>query len=700
RAYDEFARRLAEDLELEPAPETRALMERLRAAASGRAGGIPAAARGRAAAPPTVAGATAEGATGAGAKGEGATVEGATVTHAATPHPTTIAILPFAVRGDARFGYLGEGLVHLVATKLDGAGALRTVDPRAVFHAIAEGEAAGGSADSLARRLGAGLVLDGAVVEAAGRLEVSAVLHRVGAEAATGASLARVHATAADEGELFDMVDELARQLLAAQEVTTGTRLTRIAARTTASLDALKPYLVGEGELRAGRYFDAMEQFQAAVDADPSFALAWYRLAAAAAGCAVPDYAREAADQGAAHQERLGPHDRLVLGAQRAWLHGAVDRAESLYTTITGAYPDDVEAWFHLGDLLFHCNPLRGRSSVEARGSFDRVLGLEPDHVAALVHLVRISALEGRAGEMISLIDRILTLSPAGDQALAMRALRAHATADRSEIAAVAAELQTARAITVGIAFADVALYSGDLAGAAALARGFLQAARAPELRALCHILLAHLALAGDDPATAATELAAAEGLDPTWGLEVRGLFAALPFLAPDEREIRRVRDALDRWDPAAVPPSSFVVFAMHNELHPAIRLYLLGLLELRLGNLPAAAGRLEELAELEAGGPLVRNFTVELDAALVRARGRPADALARLERARPELWFQLTVASPFFTLASQRFLRAQLLEELGRPAEAAGWYRSMAERSPYELIWRRAARQAVARLG
>ena len=104
-----------------------------------------------------------------------------------------------------------------------------------------------------------------------------------------------------------------------------------------------------------------MERFQAAVDADPSFALAHYRLAAAAAGCALPDFARETADRAAEHQQRLSPHDRLVLGAQRAWLHGAVDQAESLYNTITGTYPDDVEAWFHLGDLLFHSNPLRGR---------------------------------------------------------------------------------------------------------------------------------------------------------------------------------------------------------------------------------------------------------------------------------------------------------------------------------------------------
>ena len=126
-----------------------------------------------------------------------------------------------------------------------------------------------------------------------------------------------------------------------------------------------------------------------------------------------------------AHQERLSPHDRLVFAAQRAWLHGMVDQAEALYTTITGSYPDDVEAWFHLGDLLFHSNPLRGRSAVEAREPFERVLRLDPGHVGAMVHLARIAAIEGRTQAMLDLVDRVVRASPEGDQALAMRALRA-----------------------------------------------------------------------------------------------------------------------------------------------------------------------------------------------------------------------------------------------------------------------------------
>jgi hypothetical protein len=265
----------------------------------------------------------------------------------------------------------------------------------------------------------------------------------------------------------------------------------------------------------------------------------------------------------------------------------------------------------------------------------------------------------------------------------------------------VAQELQGARAITVAVAFSDVALYSGDLEGAENLARSFIQVARSSELRSLCHTLVAHLALARGEVGTARQELHAAQTLDATWGLEMRALFATLPFLAVTDVELREIRDELTRWNPADTPASMFLIFAMHNDLHPAIRVYLLGLLSLRLQDREAAIAHslvLTEMEDSESG--LVPSLAVELRAAVARAEGRTGDALLMLERSRPQLWFQLTVASPFFSLASQRYLRAELLREAGRTKEAAGWYASIAERSPYELIYAAPARRRLDEMG
>jgi tetratricopeptide (TPR) repeat protein len=480
-------------------------------------------------------------------------------------------------------------------------------------------------------------------------------------------------------------VDELVRQLLASRSVAPGTRLGRIAALTTGSLEALRAYLQGERELRAGRYFEALERFQVAAQADASFSLAYYRSAAAAAGCALPDAARDLAGKAHEHRSRLSPHDQLVLSAQRAWLDGAYGEAESLYTTITGTYPDDVEVWFHLGDLLFHANPLRGRSAVEARAPFERVVSLEPDHLQAITHLARTAALESRHEAMLELIGRALRGGPDADQALPLRALRASAVRDAAGLAAALRELRSARATTVASAFADIALYAGDLAGAEALARQFIEVARAPELRALCHVQLAHLAVAQGKQGVAGEELLRAEALDRSWGLENRALLALLPFAPTPATTLERVRDDLVAWDAAEVAASNFPVLAMHNGLHPPIREFLLGLTALRLDDRDAA--RSHAAALVQAGpqdGGLVDCLATELEATLARCEGRTAEALSILERTRPRLWYQLTLASPFFCLTSRRFLQAELLREAGRVEEAAGWYGSLVQRSPY----------------
>jgi tetratricopeptide (TPR) repeat protein len=76
------------------------------------------------------------------------------------------------------------------------------------------------------------------------------------------------------------------------------------------------------------------------------------------------------------------------------------------------------------------------------------------------------------------------------------------------------------------------------------------------------------------------------------------------------------------------------------------------------------------------------------LAAVLTSAEKGAVAGLEVLGRPITELWFQSTVVSPFLSLAYDRFLRAELLREAGRDAEALGWYGSIAERSPFELVY------------
>jgi tetratricopeptide (TPR) repeat protein len=123
--------------------------------------------------------------------------------------------------------------------------------------------------------------------------------------------------------------------------------------------------------------------------------------------------------------------------------------------------------------------------------------------------------------------------------------------------------------------------------------------------------------------------------------------------------------------------------------------LYLLGLLAARRGDVAEVQRRGAELSEMSVphgAEVLAEQLARTLDAESYRLLGRPADALAALERLQTDVWFQFAVASPFYAGSYHRFLRAELLAELGRPEEAVRWWRSMAQRSPYEVIFQKEA--------
>lgn len=659
RLYDQAAERLATDLGVPPDPELVQLADRVRKATSPRAAASPSA------------------------------------------DEWLVAVCPFTVRGDPSLAYLSEGMAALVGTKLDGTGAMRTADLRTVVRlagpVIANGTDVEGGR-RIAEQLGAGFFLIGAIMESGGRLEAG-----VGLYEANGRLRTRVEGRSDSEAGLFDLVDELVRRLMGDFDQTAAGRLARLGALTTTSLPALKHYLAGEHEFRMGRHLQALDAFRRATGEDRSFALAYYRLASSLAASALVGPARQASSEAYRHRERLSDHDRLLLEAQHAWLHGNTGDAERRYAALTVAFPEQVEPWFLLGDLLFHSNPYRGRSIVEAREPFERALAIDAGHFGALTQLARLAALEGRAADLVDLVERALHQSPSADQAIGLRVLTAFASGAADRQAAATEELSRAPGLVTARAFADVTLYARDLAGAKRLALAILPTARSAEFAALADIVMAHVQWALGETTEAVERLHRAARHESAWSLETRGLLAALPFGPVDAAERAAVTAELEAFDPGAVKASVAVPLVFHDGLHAHLRLYLLGLLAARRGDIADLQGRGEALSELSVphgAEVLAEQLARTLDAETLRLLGRPADALAALERLRTDVWFQFAVGSPFYAGTYQRFLRAELLEDLGRPDESSRWWRTIAQRSPYEVIFEREATARADRLG
>jgi tetratricopeptide (TPR) repeat protein len=276
-------------------------------------------------------------------------------------------------------------MVDLVAAKLPGGGGLRAVAPRATLAAW-RSEAAGGADDparAVARRLGAGLVLDGSVVGAPSRVTLSATLR----DAASGASVGSGQAIGPADS-LPVLVDRLVVALLAGRSRVTTQQLAGVT-----SLAALRAYLAGVAAHRAARYDEAGQHFDAALREDSTFALA--ALAAVPASWRQADRGSVAAIEARAFRMRARLHgaDSIVL---HALLGDTVPDSRSILGSIAdleqavAVVPDRVELWFELGDRQLHFGVLQDYPDAlpRAKRSLERALALDSSYGIAVDHLL------------------------------------------------------------------------------------------------------------------------------------------------------------------------------------------------------------------------------------------------------------------------------------------------------------------------
>lgn len=597
-----------------------------------------------------------------------------------------VAVLPFRIHGGDELGYLREGIVDLLSINLDGAGSYRSVDPRAVLGYVARSRTGALTPEdgrAVAERFDAGLYVLGDVIEAGGRVRLMATLYDRGRRPLAQAS---VEGT---PSEIFVLVDRLTVQLMAARSREPAEQLARIAALTSSSLPALKAYLEGEGHYRAGRYGAAFEAFRSAVIEDSTFALAHYRLSLAANWAVAWPWDSIVASSGraAARAERLNRHARLLVEALHAYHLGAYDDAERHYRAVLASHPSYVEAWFQLGEVLFHCNTMRGRSFVESREPFERTLELDPEHRGAIVHLLRVAAFQGQDREVRYLLDRAIAFTP-GDWSLELRAFQAFTLGNPSDRDRAVAELRSADAEVVRVAAFRIGLYARDLEGAERIARLLTDPRHRREERAIGHIYLAELALAGGKWEEADGNLAAAERLNPTIALEHRALLSLTPFVARPVRELQALHEELAEWNGSA-PDTDYPVLAVYNGIHPHIRTYLLGVLSVRLGDLAAAENSAFALDAMQGGQgvPFARGLAASVRGHTAAARGDRAAALALFERGRLQVPVGL-LESAIGAQAYERFHRAELLHAAGRDDDALVWYGSIAETSMDQLVY------------
>ncbi len=588
--------------------------------------------------------------------------------HEASDTGKRVAVLPFRFRGDTAYAYLGPGVVSVMSSVLDGVGSLRAVDPQAVF--AAAGEPGSPDVARVSAAIGAPLMVSGDLVEIGGHLRIVATL----------LDESRTSVTASAEGpasQFLTLVDQVATELVARTGLGDATLL-RTAATTTTSYAALRAYLEGESLMRAGRYAEAVEHFQQAVSADSTFVIALYRLNIAQDWASSP--IRTGSTTLGPLAARLPEHERLIVEALAAWRMGSNDEAEAKLRHVLSQYPDDVTAWYELGEVLFHDNPRHGRLIEESRQPFERVLALDRHNVEAMIHLSRIAARETRTDTAIALVDRAL--------------------AERPD--APSPELSGYRAALAGDTGAERAILEGghnnpELPGliawrSAVYARNWDAAGRAlmrasarditSELRRFAYIERAELDVGRGRWRSALAALDTLVPIDSAAALGLRAEYLSYDF-APDFPAARdSVRQRLQRWDAGRI---RLPFMDPYRVLIPLYRPYLIGLLLLHDGDTSGARQRvqaIEDVATTSAGLPYRSSLANGLRAMIDYHGHRLVAALAETAAAAD--------VGPWATDQSQdvydnpypfRFLRGRALGEIGKWNEAVGWLGSIDER-------------------
>jgi tetratricopeptide (TPR) repeat protein len=221
---------------------------------------------------------------------------------------------------------------------------------------------------------------------------------------------------------------------------------------------------------------------------------------------------------------------------------------------------------------------------------------------------------------------------------------------------------------------------TGDIAMGRRFWRLVADPSRPPGMRALARMTLAKLEVTAGRWRAAKAQLDSLQAIDYSTGIEHRAHFALARFLAVPPSELEALRDTVLRWD-ATAPGSSDTtgLLRFNAELHPYLRLYLLGLLNARIGDSAAAlsyARELQNLSPRSHAPSFVDDLgrVVRMEVAWVA--GRREDALSILEGA--GFWSRLDLPpdnSPFLERSYERWARAELLHQLGRREEAARWY-------------------------
>lgn len=594
--------------------------------------------------------------------------------------PNAIAVMPFVIRGDADLDYLGPGIVELLSMRLDRVAGLRSVDPNALLALIAKDEieiAGPSEAMELANRLGAGKAILGSVIKTGDAIQISASLY-----AEPGEPLVEVTQATDGESAISSSLDAVARKVfveLTDEPVEEGDDLESM---TSDSFEAVRSYLSGSHAMRRGRIPEAITFLEDAVERDSTFAVAWGVLAQAYGWRGKSDDEVRALRIAFRLRGVLPTRiQKIIESAYYGFVEIDSERAMDLLRTVLASHPHDLYALFFMGELIFHYNPLLGKSETHARQYFEQANQLGFNHVGLLSHLTSIALADHRYAEADSLAKLMDMMS--GDPGLAdvlenVSGLIGRAQGDSSWVFEDTGEMPAFLTYQLWLRastdFEDTEAAS-QIASVAAASESFPK-----RITSQAQFVLGYSAAAearfGDQTDTWASAGPNYHGRS----ILERSLVASIPVYPVSDDQVRSLRDEVSGWDTLGSPVMQSASNA-HDGQHWAIKAYLDAILSLRLGEynrLMAGKNVLAERSDSTSGRDLPYSLFKSLEAIEAWTAGEHERALDLLDKARLNILWRTASHSLLYEQVIDRMVKAEVHLELGEIGPALEHYRSL----------------------
>jgi tetratricopeptide (TPR) repeat protein len=181
---------------------------------------------------------------------------------------------------------------------------------------------------------------------------------------------------------------------------------------SSGSLPALRSYNEGLELARQGNHLEAAKRFEAAVQADPEFALAYSKLGMTYSNLRNDEKAEQFSQKAMDLSEKLPVQERYLIQANYAQVSNDNRKAIESYENLEKASPDDMDVHFHLGGLYESTG-----AYDKARVELAKVLASDPKHVDALLAAGRVEIRSNNPKGSLDYLNRGLSLTVELDNA-------------------------------------------------------------------------------------------------------------------------------------------------------------------------------------------------------------------------------------------------------------------------------------------